>query len=537
MIKKLPNWCIVNKFPAFYDTESATAIEQTARIYGKMNELVESYNSFAENITNTINGFIGETEEENETFKIALRQEFQDFIDTIDLKILAIEKDISSFETSTNTTVNSLKNDIAQFKSSITTSFNSLNSDISQFKTDINKTAAELTTAFETLENEVNTKIAEFEKAVNLFAERLKSVSGVMVAVNEGDYLISNSKLTSTAPQPTHIKIYRENFVDENVLQGKTWQDENAGSVINSGYIDSNSFIYNIVNVEHNIYKITFTTNEHITGETVELTLNLEINGELKNYGTITIKNVDTTLWLIVEDNINPLVNGNDDSVIYEHNIGKTYLLDENNVEIVTAQSNGEVPLVPSSFMFMHIDFDFMLENPDESYTLKFDYIVSEYATKNYVDEIEKSLNNTWELINTITVTDETTKVECTTDLNGKPFNLKKIAFDAEIKGTPTNQTSSSLYVGLSNSTHELDVDGVLRSTDTQASGYGEIIGPSLEKSKGLNLIIGASGNRTILTSGGIANSNVISYIRFYTANSASIGSGTKINIWGVRDI
>ena len=36
MILKLPKWILTNKFPAFHDTESLTAIEQTARVYGKI---------------------------------------------------------------------------------------------------------------------------------------------------------------------------------------------------------------------------------------------------------------------------------------------------------------------------------------------------------------------------------------------------------------------------------------------------------------------------------------------------------------------
>lgn len=46
IIKPLPSWAIINRFPAFYEGESLTAIEQTARIYGKINELIETYNRF-----------------------------------------------------------------------------------------------------------------------------------------------------------------------------------------------------------------------------------------------------------------------------------------------------------------------------------------------------------------------------------------------------------------------------------------------------------------------------------------------------------
>ncbi len=46
IIKPLPHWAIINGFPSFYDTESLTAIEQTARLYGKVKELIETYNRY-----------------------------------------------------------------------------------------------------------------------------------------------------------------------------------------------------------------------------------------------------------------------------------------------------------------------------------------------------------------------------------------------------------------------------------------------------------------------------------------------------------
>ena len=39
-IKRLPDWVVTDTQKAFYDLESSTAIEQTARLYGKMQELV-----------------------------------------------------------------------------------------------------------------------------------------------------------------------------------------------------------------------------------------------------------------------------------------------------------------------------------------------------------------------------------------------------------------------------------------------------------------------------------------------------------------
>ena len=45
-VNNLPNWGIPNIHPAFFDVESATAIEMVAKLYSKMKELVEEYNKF-----------------------------------------------------------------------------------------------------------------------------------------------------------------------------------------------------------------------------------------------------------------------------------------------------------------------------------------------------------------------------------------------------------------------------------------------------------------------------------------------------------
>lgn len=63
-IELLPNWYIADKHPAFYDTESATAIEMVAKLYGAMRKLQESHNNFTEEIDKKIeqqNNVIAET--------------------------------------------------------------------------------------------------------------------------------------------------------------------------------------------------------------------------------------------------------------------------------------------------------------------------------------------------------------------------------------------------------------------------------------------------------------------------------------------
>lgn len=87
----LPEWKLTSKYPAFYDTESGTAIEQTAKVYGAMRELIDEYNAFVESITTRINEFEASLSAKEDEFEVGIRQEFQDFIDVVETKIGSIE--------------------------------------------------------------------------------------------------------------------------------------------------------------------------------------------------------------------------------------------------------------------------------------------------------------------------------------------------------------------------------------------------------------------------------------------------------------
>lgn len=148
MLKLLPHWRISNITPAFYDTESATAIEMTAKIYAKVNELVADYNEFVDRINKEFNETVNSTNKDFELFRVSLRQEFQDFIDIVNIKYKGqetfiqdmYEKMIVNLSTELETITNNLiaSGDIAVGLSlnesteelTLTTSFDKLGSDI-----------------------------------------------------------------------------------------------------------------------------------------------------------------------------------------------------------------------------------------------------------------------------------------------------------------------------------------------------------------------------------------------------------------------
>ena len=83
-MQKLPNWVVANKFPAFYDTESLTSIEQTARLYGATNTLIENYNTFISIVEEELANFLQEYQHNNEVHEVSIRQLIQDFFDNVE---------------------------------------------------------------------------------------------------------------------------------------------------------------------------------------------------------------------------------------------------------------------------------------------------------------------------------------------------------------------------------------------------------------------------------------------------------------------
>ena len=86
-IKELPEWAINQNHPAFYDTESKTAIEMSAQLHGKMNEVIQELNDFTKDTQDFMDTLTLENKDWKETTATGIRQEFQDFIDVVDIKV------------------------------------------------------------------------------------------------------------------------------------------------------------------------------------------------------------------------------------------------------------------------------------------------------------------------------------------------------------------------------------------------------------------------------------------------------------------
>ena len=77
--RPLPHWVLTDSFPAFYDTESATAIEQTARLYAAMQKLIDDYNLFVDQVNEEIKKFECGTHKDMGRFKKRITDMFYQF--------------------------------------------------------------------------------------------------------------------------------------------------------------------------------------------------------------------------------------------------------------------------------------------------------------------------------------------------------------------------------------------------------------------------------------------------------------------------
>lgn len=95
-MKLLPNWLLLHRHPALFDTESKTVLEQTAKVYGAMQELIKEHNDFITNADKTLGDFKVETAKEFEEFKSCMQKIMHDHIHSIDLKMDKIKTDMET---------------------------------------------------------------------------------------------------------------------------------------------------------------------------------------------------------------------------------------------------------------------------------------------------------------------------------------------------------------------------------------------------------------------------------------------------------
>lgn len=90
-MQRLPKWILNHRFPSVYDSDSKTVIEQTARVYGAMNDLIDQYNEYVEKLNNEITEFETGVTDTESCFRNNIVKIMNEYIESIDNKIANLE--------------------------------------------------------------------------------------------------------------------------------------------------------------------------------------------------------------------------------------------------------------------------------------------------------------------------------------------------------------------------------------------------------------------------------------------------------------
>ena len=95
-IDLLPVWTLTNLQPAFYDSESATVLQQMSKVYAKMQELLTDYNNFVKEVNTYIEDFENGITKDFKCFRECITKTMNDYIATIDTKINLQDSNIAN---------------------------------------------------------------------------------------------------------------------------------------------------------------------------------------------------------------------------------------------------------------------------------------------------------------------------------------------------------------------------------------------------------------------------------------------------------
>ena len=199
MITPLPKWVLVNKFPAFYETESLTAVEQTARLYGKMNELIESYNKYVEEINKSISDLETEKHADVQEFICRISCLTDNYINTVDMKIAHQDRKISEvYSQFSEDIINTFKlflsdlHTTGELDNAIYEALDNIKVKVDNFIAECEQFKAEMTADYESIKAGLNADYTEKKAALegdyNTVKGNLESDYTEKKAALEGDY-------------------------------------------------------------------------------------------------------------------------------------------------------------------------------------------------------------------------------------------------------------------------------------------------------------------------------------------------------------
>lgn len=160
----LPHWRLPDTLPSVYDTQSGTALEMVAKVYGAMRTLQTEYNSFVDEINKTITEFVESTNQDQEQFKTEITKIIHDYIAMIDEKIklqdTVIAENITYIKDNLSESLNQIINEMkesGELDEVILDSFNELAERIETLQNNTNQSLNNLSIEIDNLQRQVET--------------------------------------------------------------------------------------------------------------------------------------------------------------------------------------------------------------------------------------------------------------------------------------------------------------------------------------------------------------------------------------------
>lgn len=142
-VEFLPPWIETGLQPAFYDKESGTALQQTARMYSRVNMLIRMFNKLSSNTKEIIEGFTAQMSEFEEYFdNLDVQEEINKKLDALansgelgELMARYIDPEFNELEESVTSSINTMMNLVTATNSATPTPVGSTDDMIDHTKT------------------------------------------------------------------------------------------------------------------------------------------------------------------------------------------------------------------------------------------------------------------------------------------------------------------------------------------------------------------------------------------------------------------
>ena len=227
------------------------------------------------------------------------------------------------------------------------------------------------------------------EKGEDATVGKEKTASGINILSIAEEGVLADIKFTSTAPQNTKVRIYNENCVDENILVGKKLEGveyDDQSITIELVNIDSlgNEYSRYISNFSEFVFDTTINSPPEYASY-VESLIRVSSPKAIDNIPLPNMVEGNTYMFKLF---INCVDSGRDmDGNVTNWDItyDKTYLLNKDNSAVETVNADGSISTANIKPYTIAM-FDDL--TGDEAYYLDLSYVVSDFVTKAYVDNL-----------------------------------------------------------------------------------------------------------------------------------------------------